>query len=55
MKTQLLNSVIAKKKVICQCLADQLFTSAFSFGKQLIYSSTDIYHTIFSSTWSNNC
>ena len=31
-KRQLLNSVIAKYR-ICQCLADQLFTSAFGFGK----------------------
>ena len=33
---QLLNSVIAKNIVICQCLADQLFASAFGFGKLII-------------------
>ena len=32
---QLLNSVIANI-VICQCLADQLFASAFGFGKYII-------------------
>ena len=32
---QLLNSVIANI-VICQCLADQLFASAFGLGKYII-------------------
>ena len=32
---QLLNSVIANI-VICQCLTDQLFASAFGFGKYII-------------------
>ena len=32
---QLLNSVIANI-VICHCLADQLFASAFGFGKYII-------------------
>ena len=32
-KKNILNLVIAEKGVICQCLVDQLFASAFGVGK----------------------
>ena len=51
---QLLNSVIPNI-VICQCLADQLFASAFGLGKYIIDLLATDKSRYFCWTSSNNC